>query len=132
MKFQRLHIILTIVNFGLLAYLLGQARTVTAQSGTAILRGRALEIVDARGKPRATIGVLAPVTMDGKQYPETVLLRLIDPNGRPSVKLGASVQGAGLGLGGASDPTYVSLVAEGSETSLKFTNKNGRQQVIKP
>jgi len=41
-------------------------------------------------------------------------------------------QGAGLGLGGDSDPTYVVLKAEGTDTSLKLTNKDGRQQLIKP
>jgi hypothetical protein len=43
---------------------------------------------------------------NGKTHPETVILRWIDPNGRPSVKLEASEHGSALGLGGASDPTY--------------------------
>jgi hypothetical protein len=57
--------------------------------------------------------------------------RLIDRNGRPTVKLGASVEGAGLGLVGATDSTHVILEAEGSESSLKLTNKEG-EQLIKP
>jgi hypothetical protein len=61
-----------------------------------------------------------------------VILRLIDPDGRPTVKLGASVQGAGLGLVGATDSTHVLLEAEGAESSLKLTNKEGRQQLIQP
>jgi hypothetical protein len=69
---------------------------------------------------------------DGKIYPETVILRLIDPNGRPSVKLGASEQGSGLGLGGDSDLTYIVLKAEGASSSLKLTNKDGREQLVKP
>jgi hypothetical protein len=48
------------------------------------------------------------------------------------VKLGASEQGSGLGLAGDSDPTYVVLKAEGTGTSLKLTNKDGREQLIKP
>jgi hypothetical protein len=59
-------------------------------------------------------------------------LLLIDPNGRPNVKLAASEQGSGLGLGGDSDLTYVVLKAEGPESSLKLTNKAGREQLIKP
>jgi hypothetical protein len=109
------------------------APATAAGGGTAeVLRGRALEIVDGQGRLRACIKVLPPVTMEGKRYPETVLLRLIDPNGRPEVKLGASVEGAGLGLGGESDPTYVVIKAEGAETSLKLTNKDGKERVVTP
>jgi hypothetical protein len=60
------------------------------------------------------------------------MLRLIDPNGRPNVKLGASEQGAGLGLGGQSEPTYIVLQAQGTSTFVKLTNKDGRQQLITP
>jgi hypothetical protein len=102
-----------------------------------VLRGRSLEIVDDQGRVRASIKVHpADKTFkmpDGKTgYPETVMFRLIDPNGRPEVKLGASEQGGGLGLVGDSDTTHVVLQAEGTDSSLKLTNKNGREQVIKP
>jgi hypothetical protein len=40
---------------------------------------------------------------NGKTVPENVILRLIDANGRPEVKLGASLQGAWLGLIGETD-----------------------------
>ena|SRR5690242_21822004 len=139
---QRLTLVLTVMNLVLLVTLLlsqirctsarGAAPATTAAAAADVLRGRALEIVDEQGRLRACIKVLPPVTMDGKRYPETVLLRLIDPNGRPEVKLGASVEGAGLGLGGESDPTYVVIKAEGAETSLKLTNKDGKERVVKP
>ncbi|HWH47211.1 MAG TPA: hypothetical protein VN664_05370 [Burkholderiales bacterium] len=61
-----------------------------------------------------------------------MVLRLIDPNGHPSVKLAASVQGSGLGLVGDSDLTYVVLKAEGDDSSLKMINKAGRERLIKP
>jgi hypothetical protein len=142
MKIQRLLMALALVNLGILMFLLTKIRPVEANIVAPVLRGRALEIVDAHGKVRAAIQVLpaGPARradgslseVNGKTYPETVLLRLIDPNGRPSVKLGASEQGAGLGLGGESDPTYIVLKAEGADTSLKLTNKDGQQQLIKP
>jgi hypothetical protein len=142
MKIQRLFMALTLANLGILMFLLSQIRPVEANGAAPLLRGRALEIVDDHGRVRAAIQVLpaGPARRadgslseaNGKTYPETVLFRLIDPNGRPSVKLGASEQGAGLGLGGESDPTYIVLKAEGADTSLKLTNKDGRQQVIKP
>ena len=80
-----------------------------------MLRGRSLEIVDDQGRLRAAIKVLpvnpAQKMPNGQPYPETVILRLIDPNGKPNVKLYASALGAGLGLGGESDPTYARLAA---------------------
>lgn len=136
MKIQRFLIAITFVNLGLLMFLLVQIRRVEAGSVAPVLRGSALEIVDDQGRVRASIKVQSAdqtVKMpDGQTYPETVILRLIDPNGRPSVKLGASEQGAGLGLGGNSDPTYVLLKAEGEKSFLSLRNKDGRQQLIKP
>jgi hypothetical protein len=137
MKIQRLFIALTIINLGLLLFLLAQIRRVEADSVTPVLRGRALEIVDDQGRVRASIKVL-PANQTAKMpngktgFPETVILRLIDLNGRPEVKLTASEQGSALGLIGASDSTQVLLQAEGTESSLKLTNKDGRQQQVKP
>jgi len=136
MKIQRLSIVLTVINLLLLTFSLAQFHPTEAQGAAPVLRGRALEIVDKEGRVRASItvhpaGPSIPVP-DGKIYPETVVLRLIDPNGRPSVKLGASEQGSGLGLGGDSDLTYVVLKAEGASSSLKLTNKDGREQLVKP
>ena len=128
MKIQRAFFALTVVNLGLLVFLLAQMRPVEARSEAPVLRGRALEIVDDQGRVRASIQVLP----SGNTYPETVILRLIDPNGRPSVKLTASVQGAGLALGGESDATYAMLGASGAESTLKLTSKAGREQIITP
>jgi hypothetical protein len=136
MKIQRLLRVLTVVNLGLLMFLVTRLRPLQAQSVAPVLRGRELEIVDDQGRVRASIKV-PPVNQavkkeDGGLYPETVILRLIDPNGRPSVKLGTSLEGAGLGLVGETDATYIVLKAQGAESSLKMTNKEGRQQLIKP
>jgi hypothetical protein len=108
---------------------------------TTVLRGSGLEIVDAQGKVRASIQIVpegparkadGSIAKDGKIYPETVLLRLIRPDGRPSVKISTSEQGSGLTLGGGVDPTYVVLGADGGDSSLSLTNKDGRMQLIKP
>lgn len=137
MKIQRFLIALTAVNLGLLMFLLAQIRPVEAVSAPPVLRGRAFEIVDDRGRVRASITVLpADPTVkmpDGSTgYPETVLFRMMTSKGRPTVKLAATEDGSGLGLGGESDPTYASLGARGATTSLKLVNKDGRQQVVKP
>jgi hypothetical protein len=133
MKTQRLAIVLTVINLVILTFNLAYSRPATAEGVAPVLRGRALEIVDDQGKVRAQIIVAPPTTMpDGQKYPETALFRLIDRNGRPEVKLGASGQGGGLGLVGATDSTQVLLKAEGMESWLKLRNKDGREQIVKP
>lgn len=102
-----------------------------------VLRGRALEIVDERGQVRASITVFpADPTVrmpDGTTgYPEAVLLRLRDSHGHPNVKIEATEDGSGLLLGGTADPTYVQALARGATTSLKLSNKDGKEQVIRP
>jgi hypothetical protein len=142
MKCQRLMSVLTLVNFGIVIFLsLHHIASVEASSPAPVLRGRGLEIVDAQGKVRASIQIQpegparmadGSVAKDGKIYPETVLFRLIRPDGRPSVKITTSEQGSGLTLGGGIDPTYIVLDAEGGAPSLSLTNKDGRLQIIKP
>jgi hypothetical protein len=137
MKTQRCLVVITVLNMLLLMFSLGQTRAVVAEGVAPVLRGRGLEIVDDRGRVRASITIL-PADPSVKMpdgtigYPETVLLRLIDSKGGPNVKLGATERGAGLLLGGESDPTYVQILAEGPSTSLKMINKDGRVQLIKP
>ena len=128
MNAPRWLIALTIINFGLLAIQLGRMPVAEAAPGGGVLRGSALEIVDDQGRVRASIKVQPAAP----SYPETVMLRLIDANGRPEVKLGASEQGGGLGLIGAADATHVLLQARGAESSLKLTTADGRHQLIKP
>jgi hypothetical protein len=137
MKTQRLLTILTAVNLALLGYQVLQPRLAGALTGDvpAVLRGRALEIVDAQGRIRASLAVLPEdpkVMWNGKPYPETVLLRLISAEGRPNVKLGASRMGAGLLIGGESNPTYIQVLAEGGKSTLKLINSDGTERLITP
>jgi len=98
MKTQRFFVTLTVLNMILLLLVLVQGRSVSAESNAPVLRGRALEIVDDQGRVRASITVEPQVTTNSKTYPETVLLRMSDPNLRPVVKLTASEEGSALGL----------------------------------
>ena len=147
MKIQRLLIAATVINLGLTIFLLAQIRRVDAGSVDSrgvepasplpVLRGSSLEIVDDQGRVRASIKIHPGDPKfkmpDGKTgYPETVMFRLIDPKGRPEVKLGASVEGGGLGIVGETDTTHALLEAEGPDAWLKLTNKAGKQQLIKP
>jgi len=134
MKTQKILTVLTAINLGLLFFQLLQARPAAAADTPGVVRARALEIVDVRGKVRASISVIPEdpkSTWKGRPYPETVLLRLITAEGRPNVKLGASKLGAGLVIGGASDPTYVQVLAEDGEGTVKLVNKSGAERVIK-
>ena len=136
MKADRLLTILTGLNLALLGYQLVQPRLAVASTADvpAVLRGRALEIVDAQGKIRASLTVIPEdpkVIWKGKPYPETTLLRLMSPDGRPNVKLGASHSGSALVIGGEADPTYIQVLAEGGESTLKLVNKDG-ERLIKP
>jgi hypothetical protein len=99
-----------------------------------VVRCRALQVVDDQGRVRAGISVLPPSIFKptGKAYPETVIFRLIDAKGRPEVKIAASEEGAGLGFVGSTDETQVKLAAEGSESSLTLTNKDGKEQRLRP
>lgn len=142
MKTQRIFIALTVVNLALTMFLLAQLHRVDARSTdpgspAGVLRGSSLEIVDDQGRVRASIkthpGDPNFKMPDGTTgYPETVMFRLIDPKGRPEVKIGASVEGGAVGLIGENDTTHALLEAKGVDTSLKLTNKAGKQQLIKP
>lgn len=134
MKIQRLLVALTAANFVLLAFLLAQMRPVHANEESPILRGRGLEITDPQGRVRASItihraddNVLMP---DGRRgYPETVVLRLIDPNGKPDVKLDANHLGGGLALSTSND-AYAILSARGGEVELRLNDKRAPETVI--
>jgi len=135
MKIQRLLILLTLLNLALLVFALARVRPAVAEGVAPVLRGRALEIVDERGRVRASLNVLpAKTEPNGEPYAETVLLRLITERGRPSVKIGASEQAAGVSLAGPSGTkdTYVILEAKGTASSLRLKNEDGRGQIIKP
>jgi hypothetical protein len=129
--------VLTVLNLVLVLLALHPWSLVGSAAGAPVLRGRALEIVDDRGRVRASITILpADPTVkrpDGTTgYPETVLLRLITSRGRPNVKIAATERGAGQVLGGEADPTYVQILADGPATSLRLSNQDGQVQLLKP
>lgn len=68
MKIHRLLIALTVVNLGLLMFMLAHIQPTVAQDIVPVLRGRALEIVDDQGRVRASIKVQPAATVNGKTY----------------------------------------------------------------
>ena len=133
MKMNRIAIGLTVINLVLVTILLAQFRPAHAQENkqpvNSVLKGTALEIVDSLGKTRASISILPPTVVDGKKYPQTVLLRLIDSKGKPIVKVSAAEDGSGLMLIDESDDGVV-IRAHDAEGSIKFTKK-GQEKIIK-
>jgi hypothetical protein len=137
MKTPQLLLALSVTNAALLMFLLTQPHRTAAQEVAPVLRGRAFEITDDHGRVRAEIKVFprdpALKMPDGRTgYPETVLFRLIDSKGGPHVKIAATEDGSAISLGGESNPTDIQILARGKNTSLKLTNKDGKQQVVKP
>lgn len=63
---------------------------------------------------------------------ETVLFRLIHPNGQPSVKISASMTGAGLSFVGGDDESYIIREADGPESRLKMVEQGGREHLVSP
>jgi hypothetical protein len=87
MKVQRLALPFALLGLPLSIGLLLHERAAGAQSVPAIVRARAIELVDGRGRVRAQLDVES----NGE-----VVFRLRDANGTIRVKLGASEAGSGL------------------------------------
>lgn len=130
---QRMVYGLTGLNLLLLVVTLtNQSRPLAADPGVSpMIRGRGLEIVDSLGKVRASISILPPSTVDGRTYPQSVLLRLIDPAGKPVVKIGASVSGTGMTLTNTRDGG-IQMLAHDTVSLVRIEGVDGRVQVIRP
>jgi hypothetical protein len=137
MKFTPVLVALTLLNAGMLAVSLHRSGEAFAQGDLPVLRGRGLQIVDDHGRVRASIQVL-PADPDVKMpdgsvgYPETVLLRLINSQGSPNVKIAATEVGAAQVWGGESNPTYAQMLVTGPNPLLRLNGKDGRTQVFQP
>ena len=82
---------------------------------------------------RASITIMpAEKLKDGSTYPETVLLRLITPDGRPSVKLAAMQTGSGFSFADGQGLSYVQLLAEHDEPKVNIVDKTGKKVVSLP
>jgi len=135
MKIEPFLIGLTVINSAMLCFSLAQPHPVGAQGVAPVVRGHAFEIVDDRGRVRASISVL-PADPTHKMpdgtigYPETVLFRLINSKGQPNVKIESTDGGSAMGLVGEAGNALIE--ARGAGASLTVHNKDGRQQLIKP
>ena len=131
---ERLMVLLTIVNVMVLAFSLAARQPVEAKSDALpVLRGSALEIVDAQGRVRASIGVLpAEGNATGQGIPETVLLRLMTERGRPAIKISTSEEGSGFMAAGptGTHQTYAKLGSNGATASLVVRSETTGERIL--
>ncbi len=140
MKPQRLTLavlILTGINLVILVIaLVFVLRPAVTPDVADVLRGRALEIVDSQGKVRAQILIQPASEQNGQQYAETVLFRLINPDGLPGLKIGSSSDSSGLLLardaGNQQGWSGVQLLSEAPGGSIRLVGADGTEQVIQP
>jgi len=136
MKTSRALIALTILNVMLVLLSLGMSvRPVLAEAPPDVLRARALYIVDEQGRVRASLTVLPATTSSaGIAAQETVLLRLITEQGRPTVKIGASEEQSGISIAGptGTKDTYAILGADATVSSLKLRSEDGHERIVTP
>src|SRR5689334_17007686 len=132
MTSPRFLLLLTALNLILLVGLvLDRTQPAFARTASPVLRGSALEIVDDQGRVRAQIGVHGPSTVDGKRYPEAVLLRLIDPTSGPVVKIGAAINGGAIGLTDGAD-RGVQIFAHDTGSFVRIVDRSGREKIMRP
>jgi hypothetical protein len=128
--------LLTAMNLVLLGCsLVQQMRPAHAEAELPVLRGRALEIVDNQGRVRASISVLPPGrTTATEDQSETVLLRLITEQGRPTVKIASSEPVSGLSFAGptGTKDAYLILQTKGPTSTLRLRNEDSREKLLTP
>lgn len=126
---QRLALTLTVVNLFLAAIMLTRGESMSAQETAPVLRGRALELVDAAGQVRGQF----TIEPDGE-----AVFRLRDQGGTIRVKIGASNDGSGLLLIDETTEPGVQILARRAPTpgrqttSINLTGSGGRRRVVTP
>jgi hypothetical protein len=89
----------------------------------AVLRARAIELVDDRGRPRASLEI---------ETGGDVVFRMRDAGGAIRVKLGASRQGSALLLLDERTEPAAHLVVDPGATTLTLARQGGRRLVLEP
>jgi hypothetical protein len=129
-------IAITLLNAGMLTMsYIQNHRPASTPGADQILRGRGLQIVDDSGHVRASIQILPQSRQqDGTMSAETVLLRLITEQGRPSVKISTSEQQSGMALIGptGTSHTYVQALAGSSASAVVIKSEDGGERRIEP
>ena len=123
MQMQRLAVMVTVLNTGLLLLMAAQGDSTYAQTPTRVLRGEAIELVDRTGQVRAAL----TVESNGE-----AVFRLRDAKGTIRVKLGASEEGSALLLLDGSTEPGVHVLSRQTGTTFTMKSPDGQMHEIKP
>ena len=123
MKFQRVAMVLSVLNLLLLFVQLVMVPSTAQQSVTPIVRTQAFELVDKSGRKRAQINV--------DEQTGEVVFRLRDSKGDIRAKFGADERGSGLLLMDDRTDATVQLRAIRSGASLTLIDREGHERLIK-
>ncbi len=100
------------------------------------LRVRSLEIVDSQGRVRGQLIVEPGGEQDGRPYPETVVFRLMNPDGNPGVKLTSSAESQGLRLSRTRATQQgwsgVQILSEEPGGSVRLVGQDGAEEIVRP
>ncbi len=124
MKTQRLAVALAAVNLVFLVLLLLCGGSVAAEDIAPVVRAGRFELVDERGRIRASIRA--------ESGPDATVLRLMDESGTIRVKLAADANGSGLVLLDDRTELGVQIGARESGSLVKLVDRDGREQIVKP
>ena len=122
MTVKRLAVALLCIGALIPAAVLLHERGSDAQEAPALLRARAIELVDARGQVRAQLKV---------ESSGEVVLRLRDEQGRIRAKLGADEDGSGLLLLNERTEPGVQILAKRTGTKLQL-QRGAQRRVLRP
>jgi len=122
MKYQRIAIVFSILNLLLLFFLLAQVPSSAQQDITPVVRTRALELVDERGKMRAQLNM---------ESTGEVVFRLRDANGTIRTKFSADEEGSSLSMMDDRTQATVQVRATKAGASIILIDRDGNKQVIK-
>jgi hypothetical protein len=122
MKIQRVVNLFSVLNLLFLGLLLIQTPSTAQQSVAPLLRARAIELVDERGKVRAQLDVEAT---------GEVVFRLRDAKGTIRSKFGANEDGSGLSMMDDRTEATVQIRSNQSGASVTVIDREGRARVVK-
>ena len=122
MKFQRVYIMLCVFNLLFLVFLVAQNQSSADESVSPILRARAIELTDEKGKVRAQLNV---------EPGGEVVFRLRDSTGTIRAKFGAGDKGSGISLMDERTEATVQLGANENGGRLTLFSRDGRKNEIK-
>lgn len=122
MKFQRVYIMLCVFNLLFLVFLAAQNQSSADESVSPILRARAIELTDEKGKVRAQLNV---------EPGGEVVFRLRDSTGTIRAKFGAGDKGSGISLMDERTEATVQLRANENGGGLTLFSRDGKRSEIK-